>query len=194
MQTQRLLALVLLSALFGACKQTDDPNDSAATETSTDSSTGATDPTTSATASDDSTGATSTGAGCDATACSEMCAGNHDEPCHTPYAGVCQDDECVCEKQPDDCVVLMVECGEVTCAQGQICVQPGEDCDYNMDPPQFFTPPPFCADPPPECVEGSDGEEGSCLGVKFCEGDGIGGAATYADGQLTCPPRALDCF
>ncbi len=178
MRIQRLFALVFLPALLGACKPSAEPDD----------------PTEISSSSGDDTGPTTTAAGCDPDACSAMCADNHDEPCHTPYAGSCEDDLCVCEKQPDDCAEPMVECGEVTCSAGQICVQPGLACDHDMDPPEFFTPPPLCADPPSACVEGSDGEEAACLGAEFCEGDGLSGEPTYADGQLTCPPAALDCF
>ena len=189
MRVQR--ALVLLFVVCGACQEKGGPDDATetgategVTEPTTEPTGGATEPT------------TDTGpAGCVPDACAEMCAGNHDEPCHTPYAGSCEADECVCEKQPDDCEPPPppVECGDGTCDAGQICVQPGLDCDYGKDPPEFYTPAPACADVPPACGANSDGEQLDCLGAEFCPTHDSG-LTEYADGKLTCPAEALDCF
>jgi hypothetical protein len=190
MLTRRLvLALSLGSALLGACKEGDDPDNT--TDSSSDGSSGAA--TEGAT---DSTGEATAGPGCDQSDCSAMCAEWHDEPCHTPYLGKCEADECVCEAQADDCEVPQfppVACGEAMCDEGQICVQPGLDCDYSTDPPEFFTPPPRCEDVPAACEAKLDFELSFCLGGEFC-GPSVVGDPEYADGQLSCPPEAADCF
>ena len=42
-----------------------------------------------------------------------------------------------------------VDCGDVTCAENQLCVNPGGVCDYNMDPPDWVPQPSACQDVPP---------------------------------------------
>lgn len=192
MRIQRLLRLALLPALLGACQDNGEPNvtDAASTGAATEATT---DPTGGA---EDTTDAdTTTASACVVSECEALCAESHDAPCDTPYAGSCEDDLCVCEKQPDDCVVFPpVACGMEMCVEGQICVQPGEDCDYNSDPPKFFTPPPTCGDVPSTCEDKTGQALADCLDAEYCPDD-IGGLPTeYKDGKLTCSTQALDCF
>lgn len=124
-----------------------------------------------------------------------MCAYNHDDPCHTPYAGSCVADECVCEKQPDDCEdpdVPSIECDMVTCIEGQFCLHPGLRCDKDADPPELYSPTPECTDIPPEC-DGTVGDERrDCLGEAFCPThDPV--LTGFQQWQLECPPEALAC-
>lgn len=190
--------LLLLPALLCACPEKDEPDDTTATTGATETSgpdttgptTGATDPTGTT-----ATEATTEATGCVQADCSEMCAKNHDEPCHTPYAGTCMAGECVCEAQPDDCVPPLdeVECGMVTCTENQFCLQPGEDCDYNSDPPEFFTPAPKCEDVPSNCQDMSDAELVGCLGTEFCPTHNSD-FTSFMAGKLECPSEAPDCF
>ncbi len=194
MLARRLLSLVLLPALLAACPEKDEPDTSGGDSSGSSGTVTTSDPTTGATTGDDDSTGQATAAGCVQSDCSAMCAGWHDEPCHTPYLGSCVDDECVCEAQPSDCEMPPpVECGMETCAEGQICVQPGLNCDYGQDPPEFFTPPPKCADVPAQCDGKLDAELQDCLGKEYCP-EGPFDTPSYMDGQLTCPTVAADCF
>lgn len=188
MQVQRVL--VLLSVLLGACQEKGGPDDA----TQTGSTGGATEPTTEPTGGATEPTSDTGAAGCVPAECEAMCAEIRDEPCNTPHSGSCEADECVCEQpEPCDPPPPPVECGDGICADGQICVQPGLACDYGKDPPEFYMPAPACADVPPACGDNSDGEVLDCLGAEFCPTHDSG-LTEYANGLLTCPAEALDCF
>lgn len=181
MTDRRLIITIFLgSTLLAACKETDEP-----TDTNESSSTdAATEPTTNSTETTSGASETTTGAATELTSGDTMetsgATGETTEPGCTP-------EECGVEKFPP------VMCNEVMCVMGQICVQPGEDCDYEKDPPEYFTPPPGCQDVPAECVAKDWDELASCLGGELC-GPSIVGDPEYFAGKLDCPAVAADCF
>jgi hypothetical protein len=89
-----------------------------------------------------------------------------------------------------------VECGDVTCGEGLICVKPNDYCDYDLDPPDWVQPPLECAAPPANCVGLSEPDLSGCLLQALCEslGEYEPGFTVFVEGLLDCPTVDLDCF
>lgn len=88
-----------------------------------------------------------------------------------------------------------VDCGDVTCSEGQLCVNPGDDCDYNMMPPAYVPQPSACKDVPPACAQMQDADaRAQCLGEMLCPFFDFGGPSNLKDGLLSCPAQSPDCF
>ncbi|MCA9658453.1 MAG: hypothetical protein KC486_08915 [Myxococcales bacterium] len=88
-----------------------------------------------------------------------------------------------------------VECGDITCEEGQLCLQPGVKCNTNTEPPEWYTPPPSCVAVPPACADATAQTAAGCLGDELCtESSDIGGPASYEAGKVGCGPVELDCF
>lgn len=87
-------------------------------------------------------------------------------------------------------------CGAVTCGQGQLCVIPGEYCDYGQSPPIWIQPASECASVPPSCADLQDPELENCLWETLCEsmGEQDFWPAVLEEGTLSCPQIGLDCF
>ena len=87
------------------------------------------------------------------------------------------------------------ECGDVTCAAGQLCLQLGTRCNTNTDPPEWYTPPPSCVAVPPACADATSETVAACLDDELCtDSSAIGGPASYENGRVGCGPVHLDCF
>lgn len=89
-----------------------------------------------------------------------------------------------------------VECGEMTCDQGLICVMPSEECDYDLNPPDWVQPALECAPVPDSCADMRGTALDDCLWQTLClaTGEYSSGTAIFADGTLDCPVNGLDCF
>ena len=87
-----------------------------------------------------------------------------------------------------------VTCGENTCAAGQICVQLGLRCDYNMDPPMFYTPEPTCESVPDSCAGMEEPGLTNCIASEFCQDTVCGQLTTLEAGLLECEDHDCDCF
>lgn len=88
-------------------------------------------------------------------------------------------------------------CGGGTCSEGQICIQPGDRCDMQQDPPVFVPQDPKCAEVPPACADEEEaGVLLDCLAAQLCPGysDEFSGPVSFEDGLLTCNDEAPDCF
>ncbi|MCA9683815.1 MAG: hypothetical protein KC457_16565 [Myxococcales bacterium] len=85
-----------------------------------------------------------------------------------------------------------VPCGDDICVDGDICVQPGVDCDYtpceqDMEA-EWIHYEPFCAPFPEECpLE----DPRYCLELAYCVLPRFG---EFVDGLLECDNVALDCY
>ncbi|MBK7828281.1 hypothetical protein [Nannocystis sp.] len=88
-----------------------------------------------------------------------------------------------------------VDCGDVTCAENQLCVNPGGVCDYNMDPPDWVPQPSACQDVPPACAQMQDADaRAQCFGETLCPDFEFGGPSNLEGSQLNCPDQGADCF
>ena len=88
-----------------------------------------------------------------------------------------------------------VECGDITCAENQLCVNPGGVCDYDMDPPDWVPQPSACQDVPPECAQMQDADaRAQCFGETLCPDFEFGGPSNLQGSQLNCPNQGADCF
>jgi hypothetical protein len=87
-----------------------------------------------------------------------------------------------------------VECGDVTCVEGQVCVLPPETCDYDQDPPVWVQDPPVCGDVPMNCYGLVDLALNECLDAALCNGGEEGQFASLMNGTLDCPANGADCF
>lgn len=88
-----------------------------------------------------------------------------------------------------------VECGDITCAENQLCVNPGGKCDYDMDPPDWVPQPSACQDVPPECAQMQDADaRAQCFGETLCPDFEFGGPSNLQGSQLNCPNQGADCF
>lgn len=86
-----------------------------------------------------------------------------------------------------------VECGDVMCVEGQLCVMPSETCDYDQNPPVWVQDPSVCLDVPPSCFGLVDDALVMCLNEGLCtSGEEL--PASLADGVLDCPANGGDCF
>lgn len=99
-----------------------------------------------------------------------------------------------CESEPDPLDFPPVECGEMTCDKGSICVKPGESCDYDLSPPDWVQPPFECAAPPKSCTDLTGSALDECLWETLCESSGEYSGSIFVDGTLDCPSNGLDCF
>jgi hypothetical protein len=95
-----------------------------------------------------------------------------------------------------------VQCDDVMCDPGELCVVPGKVCvplddtdsdGCNSDTPECYDdepgPSPFCAAVPESC--GNDPSR-SCLGETYCEGGGCG-HHVFSEGVLECGAAFCHC-
>lgn len=86
-----------------------------------------------------------------------------------------------------------VQCGDVMCVEGQLCVMPSETCDYDQTPPVWVQDPSVCLDVPASCYGLVDDALVMCLNEGLCtSGEEL--PAQLADGVLDCPANGADCF
>jgi hypothetical protein len=91
--------------------------------------------------------------------------------------------------------VFPLECGDLTCAEGQICVNPGDKCNYDLDPPDWVPQPSACQDVPPQCAELQDSAaQIMCIGEAHCINNEFGTPSELQDGVLQCADQGEDCF
>jgi hypothetical protein len=88
-----------------------------------------------------------------------------------------------------------VECGGMTCAAGEICVDTGLVCIEEEGNRHFEDPDDHCAVPPSACEGLSGLDLSDCLIPQLCafEPDGIT-SGWFSEGTLQCPAEAPDCF
>lgn len=87
-----------------------------------------------------------------------------------------------------------VDCGDVTCSEGQLCVNPGDKCDYDLMPPDYVPQPSACKDVPPACAQMQDADaRAACLGEMLCPVFEFV-PVSLKDGLLSCPAQSPDCF
>ena len=89
-----------------------------------------------------------------------------------------------------------VACGDTTCAEGELCVQLGDECSYadceTSGTTTIITFDPMCA-PVPEACE-SDPNLVQCLSDQLCEGSVELSTGDWSEGFLKCFPQYQDCF
>ena len=91
--------------------------------------------------------------------------------------------------------VFPLECGDLTCAEGQICVNPGDKCNYDLDPPDWVPQPSACQDVPPQCAELQESAaQIMCIGEAHCINNEFGTPSELQDGVLQCADQGEDCF
>lgn len=91
--------------------------------------------------------------------------------------------------------VFPLECGDLTCAEGQICVNPGDVCNYDLDPPDWVAQPSACQDVPPQCAQMQDpAAQIMCIGLVYCINSEFGVPTELQTGVLQCADQGLDCF
>jgi hypothetical protein len=87
-----------------------------------------------------------------------------------------------------------VACGDVMCVEGEVCVMPAEQCDYDQDPPMWVQDPSVCAAVPTDCYGLTEQALNECLDGALCTGGEEFSYATLVDGVLDCPANGADCF
>lgn len=88
-----------------------------------------------------------------------------------------------------------VDCGDITCAENQLCVNPGDICDYNRDPPDWVPQPSACKDVPPTCAQMQDADaRAQCFGETLCPDFEFGSPSNLKGSLLNCPDQGADCF
>ena len=88
-----------------------------------------------------------------------------------------------------------LECGDLTCTEGQICVNPGGVCDYDLEPPDWVAQPSACQDVPPQCAQMQDpAAQIMCIGLVYCINSEFGVPTELQNGVLQCADQGLDCF
>jgi hypothetical protein len=90
---------------------------------------------------------------------------------------------------------LPVQCEDLTCAEGELCVEPAAWCDYTQDPVTWVYPDAVCLPFPSECEDLQDDPLLDCLWMTVCESKGENSESLQFEmGAVDCPPAGLDCF
>lgn len=93
-----------------------------------------------------------------------------------------------------------VQCEDVTCAEGDLCVEAGPYCDVTGSRPEWVIPTGVCTPYPSECEDLQDYPLQECLWEALCGPSDIGsisdepGGLQFELGLVECPAKALDCF
>jgi len=172
-----LPALLLLSA----CPDKDEDPDSATETSTTEAATAATDAT--------------TGGATEATATTTDATAVTTTDATTTTTDATTTDATTATTDTTGGPVFPLECGDLTCADGQICVNPGDKCDYDLDPPDWVPQPSACQDVPPQCAELQDSAaQIMCIGEAHCINNEFGTPSELQDGVLQCADQGEDCF
>lgn len=112
-----------------------------------------------------------------------------------------------CEALPDyDCADAQadlaadapptVECGDSSCAPGQLCVEQTQQCVCDEETHEYdFVPGPTgCASIPAECEGLGSDEQYGCLSTALCEPAALDETGFLSNGTLVCGSTDLDCF
>lgn len=88
-----------------------------------------------------------------------------------------------------------VQCENVTCAEGDLCVEAGAYCDFTGGRPKWVIPTGVCTPYPSKCAGLKDHSLEKCLWETVCESVGdLPGDTRIEQGLVECPDRDLDCF
>jgi hypothetical protein len=88
-----------------------------------------------------------------------------------------------------------VPCEEVTCAEGDLCVEAGAFCDYtNSGTAEYVYPDGMCMPFPSECEDLQEDPLKECLWMTVCEAKGeYPETVTFEQGFVDCPSIDFEC-
>lgn len=90
---------------------------------------------------------------------------------------------------------LPLQCEDLTCAEGELCVEPAAWCDYYHDPVMWIYPDAVCMPFPSECEDLQDIPLRDCLWMTVCESKGDNSEfLQFEMGAVDCPTDGWDCF